>query len=51
MSITDTGEETLEHVPYIHYPVQFRATDKPSVQALINSKNEINAIIYPSSNN
>ena len=23
-SMTDTREEALEHVPYIHYPVQFK---------------------------
>ena len=40
-------EEALEHVSYIHYPVQFKDMDKTSVQTLINSESEVN-IIYPS---
>ena len=45
-SITDVGEEALERVPCIHYPVQFRDRDKAPVQALIKSRSEVNAI-YP----
>ena len=44
--MTDTREETLERVFYIHYLVQFMK-DKTQVQALINLGSEINAI-HPS---
>ena len=48
MSMTSVGEKALERVPYIHYPVRFRKdTDKTQVQALINSRSEVNAI-HPS---
>ena len=40
-------EEALERVPCIHYPVQFKDTDKAPVQALIDSRNEVNAV-HPS---
>ena len=43
-SITDTKKEALECVPYIHYPVQFKDMDKATVQALINSGSEVNAV-------
>ena len=47
MSMTGAREETLKHVLYIYYPVQFKHnTSKAQVQALINSGNEVNAI-YP----
>ena len=46
ISISTTGarEEALERVPCIHYPVQFKDTDKAPVQALINSGSEVNAV-------
>ena len=38
-------EETLEHIPYIHYLVQFKKNaSKAQVQALIDLGNEVNAI-------
>ena len=46
-SLTGGSKEALERVPYIHYPVQFKDTDKALVQALIDSGSEINAI-HPS---
>ena len=45
--MTGTREEVLECVSCIHYPVQFKNTDKAPVQALIDSRSEVNAI-YPS---
>ena len=39
-----TREEALERVSYIHYPVQFKGTNETQVQALIDSRSEINAI-------
>ena len=46
-STTGAREEALEHVPCIHYPVQFKDTNKAPVQALINSRSEVNAV-HPS---
>lgn len=46
MSMTSAKEETLEYVPYIHYPVQFKNTSEALVQVLINLRSEVNAI-YP----
>ena len=43
----DTREEALERVFFIHYPVQFKNTDKAPVQALIDSGSEVNAV-HPS---
>ena len=43
-SVTGAREEALERVPCIHYPVQFKDTDKAPVQALINSGSEVNAV-------
>ena len=40
-------EEALERVTCIHYPVQFRDTDKALIQALIDSGSEVN-IMHPS---
>ena len=45
--MTGPREEALERVPYIHYPVQFKNTNKALVQALIDSGSEVNAI-HPS---
>ena len=45
-SLTSSREEALKHVPYIHYLVQFQDTIEAQVQALIDSKSEVNAI-YP----
>ena len=45
--MTGASEETLERVSCIHYPVQFKDTDKAPVKALINSRSEVNAI-HPS---
>ena len=42
--VTGAREEALERVPCIHYPVQFKDTDKALVQALIDSRSEVNAI-------
>ena len=42
--MTGANEEALERVLCIHYPVQFKNTDKAPVQALIDSKSKINAI-------
>ena len=47
MSMTGAREEALECVPCIHYPVQFKDTDKAPVQALINLGSEVNTI-HPS---
>ena len=45
----DEREETLEPVFCIHYPVRFKKdADKTPIQALINSKSEVNSI-HPSS--
>ena len=46
-SVTSAREEALERVPCIHYPVQFKDTDKAPMQALIDSGSEVNAV-YPS---
>ena len=46
-STTGAREEPLERVPCIHYPVQFKDTDRAPIQALIDSKSEVNAV-YPS---
>ena len=46
-SVTGAREEALERVPCIHYPVQFKDTDKAPVQALIDSGSEVNAV-HPS---
>ena len=44
-SMTNARENALERVLYIHYPVRFKKdADKTPVQALINSKSEVNAI-------
>ena len=45
-SMTGAREKALKRVPCIHYPVQFKDTDKAPVQALIDSRSEVNAI-YP----
>ena len=37
-----TPEVILDQVPYIHYLVQFRKNKRATIQALINSGNEIN---------
>ena len=42
-SIIGARKEALEHVSYIHYPVQFRR-DMAWVQALIDSRSEVNTI-------
>ena len=42
--VTGAREEALERVSYIHYPVQFKDTDKAPVQTLINSGSEVNAV-------
>ena len=42
--MTNASEEALEHIFCIHYPVQFKNTDKAPVQGLINSGSEVNAI-------
>ena len=44
--MTSAREELLERVFCIHYPVQFKDTSEAQVQALIDSKSEVNAI-YP----
>ena len=44
MLTTGAGEEALERVPCIHYPVRFKDTNKAQVQALIDSRSEVNAI-------
>ena len=46
-SVTGAREEALERVPCIHYPVQFKDTDRAPVQALIDSESEVNAV-HPS---
>ena len=46
-SVTGAREEALERVPCIHYPVQFKDTDRAPVQALIDSGSEVNAV-HPS---
>ena len=47
MLVIGTSKEApkviLDWVPYIHYPVQF-CKDKETIQALINSGSEINAM-------
>ena len=43
----DARKKALERIPCIHYPVQFKKNaDKTPMQALIDSKNEVN-VIYP----
>ena len=37
-------EEALERDPCIHYPVQFKGTNKTKVQALIDLGSEVNAM-------
>ena len=44
--VTSAREEALEHVSYIHYPVQFKK-DKTQVQALVDLGSEVNAM-HPS---
>ena len=44
MSMTGARKEALKCVFCIHYPVQFKDMDKAPVQALINSRSEVNAI-------
>ena len=46
-SMTSTREEAPERVFCIHYPIQFKDTDKTLVQALIDSGSKVNAI-HPS---
>ena len=46
-SVTGAREEALERVPCIHYPLQFKDTDRAPVQALIDSGSEVNAV-HPS---
>ena len=43
-SMTDTRKGTLECLPCIHYPIQFKDSNKTPLQALIDSKSEVNAI-------
>ena len=43
-STTVAREEALERVPCIHYPVQFKGTDRAPVQALIDLGSEVNAV-------
>ena len=43
-SMTGAGEEALEHIPCIHYPVQFKDTNEAQIQALVNSGSELNII-------
>ena len=45
--MTGAREEALKRVPCIHYPVQFKDTDRAPMQALIDSGSEVNAI-HPS---
>ena len=43
--MTDAREKALERVSYIYYPIQFKKdVNKTQVQALIDSKIEVNAI-------
>ena len=42
--MTSASEEALKYVFCIYYLVQFKDTDKASVQALIDSGSEVNAI-------
>ena len=42
--IAGIREETLEHISYIHYPVQFEGTNKTQVQTLIDLSSEVNAM-------
>ena len=42
--MTDAREDTLKHISYIHYPVQFKNTSKAQIQVLVDSENEVNAI-------
>ena len=44
MLMTGIRDKALEYVLYIYYPVQFKDMDKTSVQALIDSGSEVNAI-------
>ena len=43
MSITGPKTEALEHVPSIHYPVQFKK-DTEEIRALIDLGSEVNTI-------
>ena len=45
-SMTSARENALEYVSYIYYPVQFKSTNGAQIQALLDSKREVNAI-YP----
>ena len=42
--MTDTKKETLEYIPYIYYPVQFKK-DLNKIWVLINSKSEVNVMV------
>ena len=42
--MTGTREEALDRISCIHYPVQFKNTDKTPVQALIDSESKVNTI-------
>ena len=44
-------KKALENVSCIHYPVQFKSTNKTQVQALIDSSSEVNAIILAYASN
>ena len=46
-SMTGARKEALECVPCIHYLVQFKDTNETQVQALVDSRSEVNAI-HPS---
>ena len=46
MLVTDARKEALERVPYIYYPVRFKK-DKTQIQALVDSRSEVNAM-HPS---
>ena len=44
-SMTDARKESLERIPCIYYLVQFeKDTNQAQVQALIDSRSEVNAI-------
>ena len=45
--MTGTREKALECIPYIYYSVQFKDRNETQVQALIDSRSEVNAI-HPS---
>ena len=45
--IQETPKVILDHVSYIHYPIQFQKNKKATIWALINFDSKVNVITPP----